>query len=52
MIGPNDTPGETFSLADAKTVVAFAKANGVGRLSFWSLNRDQSNLAFTDAYLK
>ena len=52
MIGPNDTPGENFTLANAKTLVAFARTNGVGRLSFWSLNRDQTNLAFIDAFLK
>jgi hypothetical protein len=52
MIGLNDTPGETFTLANAQALVAFAKASGVGRLSFWSLNRDQATLAFTAAFLK
>ncbi len=42
MIGDNDTPGETFSYADAQTVVAFAKAKGVRRLAFWAINRDQA----------
>ena len=42
MIGANDTPGETFSYADAETVVAFAKKNGVHRLAFWAINRDQA----------
>jgi hypothetical protein len=42
MIGANDTPGETFSYADAETVVAFAKSKGVKRLAFWALNRDQA----------
>jgi len=32
MIGPNDTPGETFTLADANTVRSFAASKGV-RLS-------------------
>jgi hypothetical protein len=41
MIGDNDTPGETFNYADAETVVAFAKKNGVHRLAFWAINRDQ-----------
>jgi hypothetical protein len=41
MIGVNDD-GSTFTLADAATVENFAAANGLGRLSFWSLTRDQS----------
>ncbi|MGV9352120.1 carbohydrate binding domain-containing protein [Streptomyces misionensis] len=40
MIGKNDD-GSTFTLADAQTVEDFAAQNGVGRLSFWSVNRDQ-----------
>ncbi|MFF7987795.1 carbohydrate binding domain-containing protein [Streptomyces sp. NPDC007901] len=40
MIGKNDD-GSTFTLADAQTVESFAAQNGVGRLSFWSANRDQ-----------
>jgi hypothetical protein len=42
MIGANESPGETFSYADAQRVVAFAHAHHVGRLAFWSLNRDRS----------
>ena len=42
MIGLNDTPTETFTYADAETVVAFAKSKGVRRLAFWAINRDQS----------
>lgn len=41
MIGVNDD-GSTFSLANAKTVESWAKSNGVGRLAFWSITRDQS----------
>ncbi|HEY4020042.1 MAG TPA: chitinase [Pseudonocardiaceae bacterium] len=41
MIGVNDD-GSTFSLNDAKTVESFAASNGLGRLSYWSLTRDQS----------
>jgi chitinase len=41
MIGVNDD-GSTFSLANAATVESWAKSNGVGRLSFWSVTRDQS----------
>lgn len=42
MIGDNDSAGETFSLTDAQDLGAFAAANGVGRLAFWSVNRDQA----------
>ena len=42
MIGQNDSPGETFTYADTQTVVAFAHKNGVHRLAFWALNRDES----------
>ncbi|MEV5878423.1 carbohydrate binding domain-containing protein [Streptomyces sp. NPDC052101] len=40
MIGKNDD-GSTFTPADARTVENFAEQNGVGRLAFWSVNRDQ-----------
>ncbi|OIK26094.1 carbohydrate binding domain-containing protein [Streptomyces malaysiense] len=40
MIGKNDD-GSTFTLADARTVENFAAQNGVGRLAFWSVDRDQ-----------
>ena len=41
MIGKNDD-GSTFSLVDAKTIADFAKANGIGLLSYWSFQRDQA----------
>ena len=41
MIGVNDD-GSTFTLADAQSVQGWAASNGIGRLSFWSLTRDQS----------
>jgi len=41
MIGQNDVSSEIFTLADAKTVAAFAKSKGVGLLAFWAINRDQ-----------
>ncbi|MEU3712033.1 chitinase [Streptomyces catenulae] len=41
MIGVNDD-GSVFSLADAASVVSWAKSNGVGRMSYWSVSRDQS----------
>lgn len=40
MIGGNDSPGETFVLADVDTVAAFALESGLGGLHFWSLDRD------------
>lgn len=40
MIGQNDIPAEVFTLADARTVVDFAKQNHLGRLAFWSIGRD------------
>lgn len=45
MIGWNDD-GSTFTLADAQTVADFAKLNGVGLLSYWSFQRDQSGLPY------
>jgi hypothetical protein len=41
MIGVNDTPGETFTLADAQLLESYAASNGFGLLSFWSATRDQ-----------
>jgi chitinase len=41
MIGINDD-GSDFTLANASTVENWAADNGIGRLSFWSVNRDQS----------
>jgi chitinase len=39
MIGVNDT-GAVTTVADAQTLVAYARANGIGFLRFWSVNRD------------
>lgn len=41
MIGQNDVAGERFTVGDAQGLVAFAKRTGLGRVSMWSLNRDQ-----------
>ena len=41
MIGKNDD-GSTFTLADAQTVESFAVQHSVGRLAFWSVDRDQA----------
>lgn len=40
MIGQNDVDGESFGLTDAEALVGFARDNGLGRVSLWSLNRD------------
>lgn len=42
MIGQNDVFEEVLTLADARAVNTFALENGVGRVSMWSLNRDQT----------
>lgn len=42
MIGQNDVPGEVFTLEDARLINQYALSNGVGWLSMWSLNRDQT----------
>lgn len=41
MIGQNDVKQERVTLADARRVTAFVRERGVGRLSMWSLNRDE-----------
>jgi hypothetical protein len=41
MIGQNDDPAEVFTEADAQTLISFASANSLGRLAFWSVDRDQ-----------
>jgi chitinase len=41
MIGVNDD-GSTFSLSDASSVANWASSNGIGRLAFWSVDRDQA----------
>jgi chitinase len=40
MIGQNDVPGEVFSLDDATKLMAYARTVDLGRVSFWSANRD------------
>jgi hypothetical protein len=41
MIGQNDDPAEVFTEADAQTLINFAGQNHLGRLAFWSVDRDQ-----------
>ena len=56
-IGPNDTPGETFTVADANQVFTFAQQHGIGYLSFWEMGRDnpgstgQGQWAYTHAFV-
>ncbi|MCL3861024.1 chitinase [Actinotalea sp. K2] len=42
MIGQSDIAAERFTLADAEVVNEFARAQGVGQVSMWSLNRDST----------
>ncbi len=42
MIGQNDDPAEIFTEADAHTLLSFAQANHLGRIAFWSVDRDQA----------
>ncbi|HEY4453311.1 MAG TPA: lectin [Pseudonocardiaceae bacterium] len=52
-IGPNDSAGETYTLADANNVESFASSHGIGYMSFWEMGRDnpqntgQANWAYT-----
>ncbi len=41
MIGINDDSSEDFTEADARSLVSFAQTNHLGRLAFWSVDRDQ-----------
>jgi hypothetical protein len=41
MIGQNDDPAEVFTEADAQSLAGFAQRNHLGRLAFWSVDRDQ-----------
>ncbi len=40
MIGQNDVLGEVFDTDAAQAFNKFARSNGAGRMSMWSLNRD------------
>jgi chitinase len=42
MVGQNDVESEVFTLADATAFNKYAVAQGVGRMSMWSLNRDKT----------
>jgi chitinase len=41
MIGQNDVATDLFTLDDAKQLVGFVRSTGMGRVSMWSINRDQ-----------
>jgi hypothetical protein len=41
MNGKTDEPDETVSIEDLDTMLAFAQANHLARLTFWSVNRDR-----------
>ena len=41
MNGRTDEPDETVSAADFQTILGFAQANHLARLTFWSVNRDR-----------
>ena len=45
MIGQNDDSAEVFKPADAATITQFAQQNGIGLLSYWALQRDQTGTA-------
>ena len=42
MIGQNDVAGEVFDLKAAQELNQFGASKGLGRISMWSLNRDQA----------
>lgn len=41
MLGVNDVDGELLTVADAERLNAFARERGIGRMSYWSVNRDR-----------
>lgn len=50
MIGQNDVAGDVFTLRDAQGLAAFARSVDLGRVSFWSANRDvQCGAAISDS---
>ena len=43
LIGQNDTPGEIFTLNDARLVLTFAQQKHIGELSLWEVSRDNGS---------
>jgi hypothetical protein len=52
MIGLNDDVNEVFDPQAAQQLAAFAVQNGLGRISMWSLDRDQQNPAGAIRYVE
>ncbi len=52
MIGMNDVKTEVFTVADAATLLAWAKGKGLGWLAMWSVNRDHPCPAAKEVELK
>lgn len=50
MTGANDVAGETFTLADAQTVLSFAQQHQVGELAMWSVNRDEPGFSYSAVF--
>jgi polygalacturonase len=48
MNGRTDDSGERVRLADFKTMLAYAREHHIGRLTFWSVNRDRPCGSGTD----
>jgi len=51
MIGMNDVTTEVFDQQEAREVLAFAQEKSIGKLSFWSLNRDMQNASGKIGYV-
>jgi hypothetical protein len=50
MNGANDVAGETFTTADAQTVLSFAQQNSITELAMWSVNRDQPSYSYSHIF--
>ncbi|GHJ44165.1 hypothetical protein Cs7R123_15070 [Catellatospora sp. TT07R-123] len=49
MNGITDEPGETVTIADFQTILAYAQQHHLARLTFWSINRDRACGTGSDA---
>jgi hypothetical protein len=47
MTGANDVAGETFTLADAQTVLSYAQQHQIGEIAMWSVNRDEPSFSYS-----
>jgi chitinase len=50
MTGANDVAGETFTLADAQTVLSFAQQHQIGEIAMWSVNRDEPGFSYSAVF--